>query len=408
MDRARWQRLNEHISIMDDLNTDQGLVYLSRLAQNDPSMAEELQAYMNTDTGDVSQLAAAARFHDDLSGTHLSGYRMVRRLGAGGMGTVYMAESEDNPKEQVAVKVLSLAAPSAEIRERFDIEQRILGRMDHQHIAKLFEAGRLINGRPYFVMELVRGLPITQFCDLNQCSPEERLALFRQTCEAVAHANEQGILHRDIKPSNVLVCRRDGVAEVKVIDFGIAKDLNAGCDLTSHPHSPGTQRYMSPEQAGALGRDGLPREQDQRVDVYALGVLLFELLVGETPLHWSYRTPPLQIYSDICLKAAPLPREAVKNLNEAGRAERAAARGLTPKRWLTYLNEPITWVALKALAKNPAARYHSAIDMARDVSNFQECRRLTAVAPTIGERWQHLFRRQKQAAATLFMTGSQT
>ncbi|CAM2011174.1 serine/threonine-protein kinase [Acanthopleuribacter pedis] len=406
MDRTHWQRLNEHIALLDEMDPSRGDAYLKRLAENDPTMADELRAFIETDTDDVSQLAASARFHDDLSGQNIAGYAIVRRLGAGGMGTVYLAEAVDNPKRQVAVKVLSLAAPSPEIRERFDIEQRILGRLNHDHIAQLYEAGRLINGRPYFVMELVRGLPITQYCDLNQCSPEERFDLFRQTCAAVAHANDQGILHRDIKPSNVLVSRHNGVATVKVIDFGIAKDLNAVQDLTSHPHSPGTQRYMSPEQAGALGRDGRPALQDHRVDVYSLGVLLYELLLGEPPLSWSPGTAPLQIYSDICFRPAPLPRWIWKGLDEETREQRAAARGLTPRQWAAHLGEPITWVAMKALAKNPATRYASAREAAADVARYQNNQRLNAAAPSLREACGNLMRRHGLAATSLFLARS--
>src|SRR6188472_3090942 len=210
-------------------------------------------------------------------------YRITRRLGEGGMGTVYLAEQREPIRRRVALKVVKLGMDTRQVLSRFDNERQALAMMDYPSIAQIFDAGATAKGRPYFVMEYIEGAPITQYCDRRRLTTKERLALFLAVCRAVQHAHQKGVIHRDLKPSNVLVTEQDGVPVPKIIDFGIAKALSSqltDSTLVSRLGQPlGTAAYMSPEQADSSGLD-----VDTRTDIYSLGVILFGLLVGEPPI----------------------------------------------------------------------------------------------------------------------------
>src|SRR5208283_244599 len=216
------------------------------------------------------------------AGDHIGHYKLLQQIGEGGCGVVYMAEQEQPIRRRVALKVIKLGMDTKAVIARFEAERQALALMDHPNIAKVLDAGATDTGRPYFVMELVRGVRITEYCDGNQLSTQGRLKLFVQVCRAIQHAHQEGIIHRDIKPSNILVTLHDGVPVPKVIDFGIAKatqqELTDKTLYTQLQQFIGTPAYMSPEQAEMSGLD-----IDTRSDIYSLGVLLYELLTGKTP-----------------------------------------------------------------------------------------------------------------------------
>src|SRR5687767_14671631 len=227
--------------------------------------------------GNVAQAAV-----DDVPQRQIGPYKLLQVIGEGGFGTVYMAEQETPVRRRVALKVIKLGMDTRQVVVRFEAERQALAIMDHPNIARVFDAGATDAGRPYFVMELVKGDPITQYCDAARLTPRQRLELFIPVCQAVQHAHQKGVIHRDIKPSNVLVTLHDGRAVPKVIDFGIAKATQSRLTektlFTEFRHMIGTPEYMSPEQAEMSGLD-----VDTRSDVYSLGVLLYELLTGTTP-----------------------------------------------------------------------------------------------------------------------------
>ena len=215
-------------------------------------------------------------------GTKVGHYHLLQQIGEGGFGVVFMAEQEHPIRRKVALKIIKLGMDTKQVIARFEAERQALAMMDHPNIAKVLDAGSTATGRSYFVMELVKGVPVTQFCDKNKSTTQERLALFTQVCQAIQHAHQKGIIHRDIKPGNVLVTLHDGKPVPKVIDFGIAKATNQRLTektlFTNFAQMIGTPAYMSPEQAEMSGLD-----VDTRTDVYSLGVLLYELLTGTTP-----------------------------------------------------------------------------------------------------------------------------
>src|SRR5512142_83906 len=266
--------------------------YLEEACGHDPALLHRVQLLLKNhfqEDGFMDQAAVGPvgtiRIEPDSAegpGTVIGHYKLLEKIGEGGFGVVYVAEQREPVKRRVALKIIKLGMDTRQVIARFEAERQALALMDHPNIARVFDGGATETGRPYFVLELVRGVRITAFCDQHQLPTVERLKLFIQVCHAIQHAHQKGIIHRDIKPSNILVSLHDDVPVPKVIDFGIAKAVGERLTdktlYTRYEQFMGTPAYMSPEQAGMSGLD-----VDTRGDVYALGVLLYELLTGRTP-----------------------------------------------------------------------------------------------------------------------------
>ncbi len=325
-------------------------------------------------------------------------YRIIRVLGEGGMGTVYEAEETGAFRRSVAVKVVRSGLRSREVRARFEAERQALALMDHPGIAKVLQAGETETGDPFFAMELVKGLPIDDFCDSRRLSTKERLELFVAVCQAVQHAHQKGVIHRDIKPSNILITEVDGKPQPKIIDFGIAKAL--GLKLTEKTMvtligTPiGTAVYMSPEQAESSGID-----VDTRSDIYSLGVLLYLLLVGRLPAEPKDAGMPAFMYR-LASGNANTPRPSVR-FNELAdyREAIAAARHTTAEHLERDLSGDLDWIVMKALEPQRARRYDTAAALATDVERFLQHQPVVARPPTSGYRLRKFVRRNRAAVA---------
>ncbi|MFM1749275.1 MAG: Serine/threonine-protein kinase PknB [Verrucomicrobiota bacterium] len=295
-------------------------------------------------------------------------YRLLRQLGEGGWGAVYLAEQSEPVRRRVALKVIKLGMDTRSVLARFEAERQALAMMDHPNIARVLDSGATVSGRPYFVMELVRGLRITEYCDRHRLGIDARLRLFLQVCAAVQHAHEKGIIHRDLKPSNILVAGEGAEAAAKVIDFGIAKSVHGRiADATVHTsfeQAIGTPAYMSPEQADSGGLD-----LDTRSDVYALGVVLYELLAGRPPFDPAAleRAGPDGMRRILREDDPPVPSRATAPAagDDGGRA---SARGVAPSRLAALLRGELDWIVMKALEKRRERRYASAAALAEDVA----------------------------------------
>jgi serine/threonine protein kinase/tetratricopeptide (TPR) repeat protein len=325
-------------------------------------------------------------------GTRIGPYKLLQQVGEGGFGVVYMAEQDKPVHRRVACKIIKPGMDSAQVVARFEAERQALALMDHQNIAKVYDAGTTDNGRPFFVMELVPGVPITKYSDDNQRTIRERLALMVPVCKAVQHVHQKGIIHRDLKPSNVLVCLYDGQPVPKVIDFGVAKAMEStSTRLTEHTmftqygQIVGTFEYMSPEQA-EMSQLGV----DTRSDIYSLGVILYQLLTGSTPLERQrLRTATLaEVMTMIKEEDPPKPSTRLSDSHEA--AKIAAARRTEPVRLAKLVRGELDWVVMKCLEKDRARRYDTANGLARDIERYLHDEPVEAGPPGTGYRMRKL------------------
>ena len=328
-------------------------------------------------------------------GQAIGRYKLLEEIGEGGMGVVYMAEQQEPVRRKVALKIIKPGMDTREVIARFEAERQALALMDHPNIAKVLDAGATDAGRPYFVMELVHGIPITEYCDQNNLTTRERLELFVQVCQAVQHAHQKGIIHRDLKPSNMLVTLHDGVPVPKIIDFGIAKAIDQQLTektlFTGFGQMIGTPLYMSPEQAELSGLD-----VDTRSDIYSLGVLLYELLTGSTPFDQERLREAGydEIRRMIREEEPPRPSTRISTLGEAATTV-SAHRKTDPAKLSQLLRGELDWIVMKALEKDRTRRYETASDFARDIQRYLHDEPVEARPPTLADRLAKWCRRHR-------------
>ncbi len=332
-------------------------------------------------------------------GDKIGRYKLLRVLGEGGMGMVYLAEQEGPIRRKVALKVIKPGMDSKRVLARFETERQALALLDHPNIAKVYDAGTTKSGRPYFVMEHVQGLPVTEYCDRHRLSIESRLTLFQQVCAAVQHAHQKGIIHRDIKPSNILVCAEGDKAIPKIIDFGVAKAISQPLTertlFTEDSQLLGTPEYMSPEQADMVNED-----IDTRSDIYSLGVMLYVLLTGIMPYDSkTFRQGGVEHVRKIIREADPkTPSTRLTSLGEE--ANRAANNRRTEVIALAKrLHKELEWIPLKAMRKERTERYRSASELADDIENYLNGDPLIAGPPGTLYRLKKSARRHKALVA---------
>lgn len=396
-------------------------VFLAEACNGNPSLRRELEELLRAHDAASrflpgapdkqvpgSEAPIALSIALEKAGDRIGRYRLLEEIGKGGCGVVYMAEQEEPVRRKVALKVIKLGMDTKSVVARFEAERQALALMEHPNIAKVLDAGATENGRPFFVMELVRGLEITNYCDRHAVPLRQRLELFIKVCDAVQHAHQKGIIHRDLKPSNILVTAAgtSSPAVPKVIDFGIAKATEGrltGMTLcTAFEQFLGTPAYMSPEQAAMSSAD-----VDTRSDIYSLGVLLYELLTGSTPFNTRVLLASgLDELRRMIREVEPArPSTRVRAMPASERAQAARQRVSDPAKWVSLLQGDLDWIVMKCLEKDRARRYETANALARDIQRHLNCEPVVARPPSRIYEFQKTVRRHKFgfAAAALVM-----
>jgi hypothetical protein len=378
--------------------------YLAQACKGDPALRREIDSLLRAheQAGDFlgkRMPLPAVEIASECPGTMIGRYKLLQKIGEGGFGVVYMAEQTEPVQRKVALKVIKAGMDTREVVARFEAERQALALMDHPNIAKVLDAGATEAGRPYFVMELVNGIPITDYCDREQLRTADRLQLFIRVCHAVQHAHQKGIIHRDIKPNNVLVTLHDGEPVPKVIDFGVAKALGQKLTektlFTAFQHMIGTPAYMSPEQAQLSGLD-----IDTRADIYSLGVLLYELLTGETPFDTStWRRAALdEIRRIIRETEPPKPSTRLQTLGDK-LAEVAKHRDTEPATLSRLVCGDLDWIVMRALEKDRRRRYETPDAFASDVARHLKSEPVLASPPSMPYLVGKFMRRHKAGLA---------
>ncbi len=374
--------------------------WLERATQGDAELRARVDELLASDAGaGTAFLAPVAPAPGERAGDVIGRYKLLQPIGEGGMGTVWMAEQREPVVRKVALKIVKLGMDTREVVVRFEAERQALALMEHPHIAKVLDGGATASGRPYFVMELVKGVPITEYCDKAKLGLRERLELFTRVCEAVQHAHHKGVIHRDLKPSNVLVTMHDGVPVPKVIDFGIAKATSAELTkktlFTQYAQILGTPEYMAPEQAELSGLD-----IDTRADVYSLGVLLYELLTGTKP--FDVGTALEAGYQELLRTIREVdpakPSTRVSTLGERA-SPTAANRQVNVAAWSQRLRGDLDWIVMKALEKDRRRRYDTPNGFAEDVARYLRDEPVLAAPPSGLYRLAKFVRRRKKTVA---------
>ncbi|MBI2510427.1 MAG: serine/threonine protein kinase [Opitutae bacterium] len=370
-----------------DLPLAERAAFLDRACADDPAQRVRVEALLAADAvarADFLAQPAVPRPEspEEKIGDRIGAYALVRRVGEGGCGVVYLAEQTEPLRRHVALKVIKLGMDTREVIARFEAERQALALMDHPCIARVFDAGATATGRPFFAMEFVDGLPITRFCDEHRLTTEQRLDLFARVCLAIQHAHQKGIIHRDVKPSNILVAMHDGTPMPKVIDFGIAKATQGRLAqhtlVTQLDQLVGTPAYMSPEQVEARDLD-----IDTRSDVYSLGVLLYELLAGRPPYDPQslLQAGVAEIRRIIREVDPPRPSTRLATLAAVDRDTVARLRGAASVQLTSVLRGDLDWIVMRCLEKDRARRYGTAHELAEDVRRHLRCETVTARPP---------------------------
>jgi len=400
MSDTRWSRLRELFDQVREMSGEERRAELDRELAGEPDLRRDLDALLqanDTAAGFLAERPAPA------AGTIVGPYRLIEKIGEGGFGVVYLAEQLRPIRRRVALKLIRPGMDSKQVIARFEAERQALALMDHPGIAQVFDAGETEQGRPYFVMEHVPGVPITSYADAERLPLRQRLGLFLQACQAIEHAHQKGVIHRDIKPSNILVTRRDGGASLKVIDFGIAKATGEVAigrpTMTREGMIVGTAGYMSPEQLGAI-----PAPVDTRSDIYSLGVLLYELLAGVLPFDRERleRASWLDAMQMI-LTDPPTPAARAADTDTGGAAGK---RSTDARTLLRALKGELEWITLRAIDKEPDRRYPSATELAADVRRYLAGEPVSAAAPGTLYRLSKYARRHRvgvTAAVLIFV-----
>jgi serine/threonine protein kinase/TPR repeat protein len=402
-----------YLAVMDLPSPDERERYLNDACADDPALRRKVDALLQSaqaaevffqagrEACRVSE-AAPVPVLTEKPGDRIGRYKLFQKIGEGGMGVVYMAEQREPVVRKVALKIIKLGMDTRQVVGRFEAERQALALMDHPNIAKVLEAGATETGRPYFVMELVRGIKITEFCDQSGLSTDQRLDLFLQICKAVQHAHQKGIIHRDIKPSNILVADHDGVPVPKIIDFGIAKatndqQLTDKTVFTAFEQFIGTPVYMSPEQAKLSGLD-----IDTRTDIYSLGVLLYELLTGKTPFdEKQLLAAGLEEMRRTIREQEPArPSTRLSTMHEGELSTTAKHRHTDPPKLVHRIRGDLDWIVMKCLEKDRGRRYETANGLATDIERHLKNEPVVARPPSATYRFQKLVRRNKLKFAT--------
>ena len=409
MTDPRWDRAKQ---VFNDALEKTGLArdkFVADSCADDPELRAQVLALLKAHDDASGFLATSAATTSavppEAPGTRVGPYKLLQVIGEGGFGVVYMAEQEQPLRRRVALKIIKLGMDTREVIARFEAERQALAMMDHPNIARVFDAGATESGRPYFVMELVQGVSITTYCDGNRINTRERLQLFTDTCRAVHHAHEKGLIHRDIKPSNVLVTLHDGKPVPKIIDFGVAKATNQRLTektlFTAYGQFVGTPAYMSPEQAEMSGL-----EVDRRSDIYSLGVLLYELLTGTTPFDAEALRARgfLEVLRIIREEDPPTPSARLSTLGDK-LAEVAGRRDVDPAALSKLVRGDLDWIVMKALDKDRRRRYGSASELSDEVARYFRHEPVIARPPSAAYRLRKFVKRRQGrlvAAASVF------